>query len=266
MDLELRGKRAVVTGGSRGIGRAIATALVKEGARVVIAARDPETIKSAVAEIKAQTGGEIHGVPVDTREDASVDAMIAAAATTLGGIDILVNNAAAPNAAQGVNRSDDVTSAYVMDEINVKVTGYLRCARAAAPFMKRDGWGRIINVAGLSARHTGLIVGSIRNVGIAAMSKCLADELGPLGINVTTVHPGLTRTERMDTHLRARAMSDGASVEEAKAKFTKGSSIGRVIEMDEVAWVVTFLASPKSVAINGDSIGVGGGTPYAIHY
>jgi NAD(P)-dependent dehydrogenase (short-subunit alcohol dehydrogenase family) len=180
VDLQLAGKRAVVTGGSRGIGFAIATALAAEGVDVALLARDPDLL-------------------------AAVDA---------------------------------------------KVLGYLRCARAAAPHMIAQGWGRIINIGGLAARSTGLPSGSIRNIGVAAVSKSLADELGPAGINVTVVHPGMTRTERTPV---------------VPSGYPQ-SSIGRVVTAAEVADVVTFLASPRSVAINGDTITAGGGTPGVIYY
>src|SRR5882757_3953911 len=144
MDLQLAGKRAIVTGGSRGIGRAIARALLDEGARIVIAARDRAAVDQAAAELAAATGGEVHGLTVDTRDDASVDALIANAAETLGGIDIVVNAAARPGAAPATPGIAGVTSDYVLEEINTKLVGYLRVARAAAPHLVVNGWGRII--------------------------------------------------------------------------------------------------------------------------
>ena len=143
------------------------------------------------------------------------------------------------------------TSDALWAEVNTKVMGYLRCAREVAPLMVAEGWGRIINVSGLAARQSGSILGSIRNVSVAAMTKNLADELGPHGINVTVVHPGATRTERMTDDTAARL---------------SGNVIGRVVDADEVAYVVAFLASPKSAAITGDAIACGGGTRGAIHY
>jgi NAD(P)-dependent dehydrogenase (short-subunit alcohol dehydrogenase family) len=129
--------------------------------------------------------------------------------------------------------------------------GYLRTAREAAPYMKAGGWGRIINVSGLAARGTGSIIGSIRNVAVAALTKNLADELAGTGINVTVVHPGLTRTEKTTPEAEAR----GAN-----------TAIGRMVDAAEVADIVTFLASPRSVAINGDAIACGGGAKGPIHY
>lgn len=266
MDLHLAGKRALVTGGSRGIGRAIARALLDEGARVVIAARDANAVERAVHDLAAEAGGEVHGLTVDTREDASVDALIEVSVAALGGLDIVVNAAARPGAAPAISGIAGVASDYILDEINTKLVGYLRVARAAAPHLVANGWGRIINISGLAARQTGTIPGSVRNVAVAALTKALADELGPKGVNVTVVHPGATRTERTPDAVQRRAEADGVSPEEAEKALYGGSLIGRIVEAEEVAAVVTFLASPKSVAINGDAIAAGGGTPRAIHY
>jgi NAD(P)-dependent dehydrogenase (short-subunit alcohol dehydrogenase family) len=251
MDLELAGKKAIVTGGSRGIGKAVARQLALEGVDVGIAARDIERIDAAVAELAAATGRRIVGHPCDTGDDASVEEMVAALARALDGVDILVNAAAMPGGITAPPKLADVTGDALFGEVNVKVMGYLRCARAVAPLMTERGWGRIINVSGLAARQAGSILGSIRNVSVAALTKNLADELGPHGINVTVVHPGTTRTERMSDELAARAT---------------GNVIGRVVDADEIAYVVAFLASPKSAAITGDAIACGGGAKGAIYY
>ena len=132
--------------------------------------------------------------------------------------------------------------------------------------MTADGWGRIINISGLAARRSGNLVGSIRNVAVAAMTKNLADELGPAGVNVTVVHPGRTITERTAATVADLVQSRGISAEQARASLAAGVSIGRNVTAAEVADVVTFLASPRSVAINGDAIAVGGGDGRAIYY
>jgi NAD(P)-dependent dehydrogenase (short-subunit alcohol dehydrogenase family) len=143
--------------------------------------------------------------------------------------------------------------------------GYLRCAREVAPFMIRRGWGRIISVSGLAARQTGSTIGSIRNVAVVALTKNLADELGRHGINVSVVHPGLTRTEKTPGVVAARAERLGVSAEEAEQRMATNLT-GRLIDAREIAYVVTFLASPKAVAINGDVIAAGGGVGGVIHY
>jgi NAD(P)-dependent dehydrogenase (short-subunit alcohol dehydrogenase family) len=266
MDLQLAGKRALVTGGSRGIGKAIAKALADEGARVVLSSRDAAAGSAAAADLARGTGGEVHALVADTRDDAQVDALVAGAVDLLGGLDIVVNNAARPGTVPAIPGVAGVESDYLLDELNTKLVGYLRVARAAAPHLVANGWGRIINISGLAARQSGTIAGSARNVAVAALTKNLADELGPRGINVTVVHPGATRTERTAETVAHKAQADGTSRQDAEKALFGHSLVGRIIEAEEVAAVVTFLASPRSVAINGDAIAAGGGSPRAIHY
>jgi NAD(P)-dependent dehydrogenase (short-subunit alcohol dehydrogenase family) len=260
VDLELTGRRALVTGGSRGIGLAVARALAAEGADVALVARGEEALRSAAADVARASGRTVIAAPADTGDDASVAAMVGHVVAELGGVDILVNAAATP--ATGAPFTDD----DLEGEINVKVRGYLRCARAVAPLMVESGWGRIVNIAGLAARNTGNVVGTIRNVAVAAMTKNLADELGPRGINVTVVHPGMTRTERTPEAMAAMARSRETTVEELERALEAGVSIGRLVTAEEVAAVVVFLASPKSVAVNGDAVAAGGGARGSIYY
>lgn len=266
MDLQLSGKRAIVTGGSRGIGKAIALALAREGVDIAIVARDEAALAQSASEIASETGRKIIPIAADTGSDESVAAMVRRAAEVLGGVDILVNSAAKPGGQGPVPKLADITDDLFFDDMNVKVMGYLRCAREVAPHMIAAGWGRIINISGLAARQSGSTVGSMRNVAVAALTKNLADELGPKGVNVTVVHPGLTRTEKTPAVVSARAQAAGIPPEEVVARMAAGNSARRLITADEVADVVVFLASPRSVAINGDAIAAGGGVGNAIHY
>jgi NAD(P)-dependent dehydrogenase (short-subunit alcohol dehydrogenase family) len=266
MDLELTDKRALVTGGSRGIGLAIARQLALEGAKVAITARDPEALAAAARTLAEETGQTVPTFQVDTGEDASVAAMVTGAAQALGGLDILVNAAAKPGGQAPPPKLADITDEVFFSDVNVKVMGYLRCAREAAPHMIAGGWGRIINISGLAARQTGSTVGSIRNVAVAALTKALADELGPHGINVTVIHPGLTRTEKTAPLVAARAAASGTSPTEVEKRLAANVVIGRIVDASEIAYIAAFLASPRSVAITGDAIAAGGGARGAIHY
>jgi NAD(P)-dependent dehydrogenase (short-subunit alcohol dehydrogenase family) len=265
MDLQLEGKRAIITGGSGGIGFAVAQVLVTEGADVVLVARNPNKLDSAQQRL-ADMGRNVLAIVADTTDDSAVQAMVDRTATEMGGMDILVNAAADPGGSTPARALADFADDDLRIEIETKVLGYLRCARAVAPYMVSQGWGRIINVSGLAARQTGNIVGSVRNVAVAAMSKNLADELGPAGINVTVVHPGMTITDRTSGLIAEIAQARGISHSDATAAMVAGVSIGRAITAAEVADVVAFLASPRSVAINGDPIAVGGGSRGAIYY
>ena len=265
MDLRLDGKRAIVTGGSRGIGKAVARTLAEEGCDVVIAARNEGPLAAAAAELGAATGRRVHPVAVDTGDDDSVRAMVARAVELLGGVDILVNSAATPLGQSAPPKLAEVTQDLFWADMNVKVLGYLRCAQAVAPHMAANGWGRIVNISGLGARTTGAVIGSMRNVAVAALAKNLADELGPSGINVTVVHPGLTRTEATPGVVARTAAARGISEEEAEAGLVRNST-RHLVDATEVADVVVFLASPRAVAITGDAIACGGGQPGPIYY
>ncbi|MDA0351040.1 MAG: SDR family oxidoreductase [Chloroflexi bacterium] len=266
MDLELAGKVALVSGASKGIGKAVARQLAAEGATVAIAARTEETLRATAIELAEETGQRILPVVADTSDEDSIRSMVEHVHRELGRLDILVNSAAVPGGGGPPPTLENITAEAFWADMNVKVLGYLRVAQAAAPLMKAQGWGRIINISGLAARSAGSTIGSIRNVSVAALTKNLANELGPHGINVTVVHPGMTMTERMPAVFEARAQAQGISIEEAERQFAENNSIRHLVTAEEVANVITFLASPRSIAINGDAIAVGGGAGNAIHY
>jgi NAD(P)-dependent dehydrogenase (short-subunit alcohol dehydrogenase family) len=265
MDLELADKTAIVTGGSRGIGKAVARELAREGVNVAIAARSLDALRQTAAELEEETGRRILPIQADTGSDESVKAMVAQAADQLARIDILVNCAAQPGGQGPVPKLADITDDAFWSDVNVKVMGYLRCAREVAPYMSRQGWGRIISISGLAARSTGAMIGSMRNVAVVAMTKNLAEELGPHGINVTVVHPGLTRTEKTPAVIAALAERQGISHADAEKRMVT-NLIGHWIDARDIAYVVTFLASPKASAINGDVIPTAGGIRGSIYY
>jgi NAD(P)-dependent dehydrogenase (short-subunit alcohol dehydrogenase family) len=267
VDLNLRGRRAIVTGASRGIGLAVARGLVAEGAAVAFVARTAGDLDAAVAGVRA-TDPAAHAVAVaaDTTDDTAVRAMVECAVGELGGVDILVNAAAAPAGGSAPPPLSELTDEAVQRDFDTKVMGYLRCARAVAPHMISNGWGRIVNISGLNARRTGSLSGTVRNVAVAALTANLADELGPHGIGAVVVHPGLVETERTPTMIADRMAASGRSEEEVRAELGAGSSLRRLVTADEVADVVVFLASPRAVAITGDAVGAGGGNRGAVHY
>lgn len=266
MDLQLDGKRALVTGGSKGIGKAIARTLASEGVNVAIIARNMDLLKKTAYELTNENKGTVIPIKGDTGDSTSVKKFVGSSVEELGGIDILVNNAARPGGQNPIPSLENITDSEFNEDINVKVLGYLRCAREIAPYMKKNKWGRIINISGLNARLSGNTVGSIRNIAVAAMTKNLAEELGPLGINVTVVHPGITRTEATSKLITERSKDTGLTESEIERDMSQVNSVKRVIDASDIANVVTFLASPVSIAINGDAIAAGGGVGKAIHY
>jgi len=266
VDLELAGKTAIVTGGSRGIGKAIARELAREGVRVAIVARDAAALDTAAADIKAETRSEVVPIAADTGSDSEVQAMVARAVEALGGVDILVNAAAQPGGQAPPPKLAEIDDAIAWPDLNVKVLGYLRCIREVAPHMAARGGGRIVNIAGLATKSTGSTVGSIRNVAVAALTKNVADELAAQHITAVVVHPATTRTERTPAVIDAMAKRRGVPAQEIEAQMNSSNLLGRLVDAKEVAYVVAFLCSPKAVSINGDAVVVGGGIRGAIHY
>jgi NAD(P)-dependent dehydrogenase (short-subunit alcohol dehydrogenase family) len=266
LDLELRDKVAIVTGGNRGIGKAVASQLAKEGVDVALMARDRAALETAAAEIARATNRRVKGFVADTGDDAAVKTGIAQALGAFGRVDILVNCAAAVGGQGKPPRLAEITGEPFFADMNVKVLGYVRTIREVAPHMAAQGGGRIINISGLAALQTGSTIGSIRNIGVAALTKNLADELAPSGISVVCVHPGSTSTEKTPEFVDRQAKAQGVTPDEVERRLAAANLAGRVITADEIAYLVAFLASPKSIAINGDSIAAGGGSPGAIHY
>jgi len=256
--LNLEGKSCIVTGASAGIGLAIAVELAREGARVVLAARRPGPLEEAAELVRSAGTSDAIAVPADTSDHESVGHLVATTVERFGTVDVLVNNAAVGGGRARPAEATAVNLSAVAEDFAEKVLGYLRCAQAVAPHMITQRFGRIINIAGTAARTTGVVSSSIRQASVSALSKNLADELGPFGITTTTLHPGPTRTARVDERIRA----DDA----LRQKLEAESSLGRIVEPEEVGWVVAFLASPKSVAINGETITCGGGMRGFIDY
>src|SRR5881227_527905 len=268
MDLGLQDKHAIVTGGSRGIGKAIARELAREGADVAIVARNQADLEAAARELAAETNRRIVPLAADVTSKEQVDRMVAEAATQLGGLHILVNSGSAPG---GSATATGPIETIVDEDLNVKYVGALRCSRAVIPFMKTAGWGRIINISGGNARNAGNLSGGARNAGLVHMTKTLAVQLGRHGITVNCIHPGTTRTERTPSLLAARASQLGVSPEDAERQdfapdSPRGNSICRMVDASEIAFVTVFLASDKAWAVSGELVAAGGGAGRSVYY
>jgi NAD(P)-dependent dehydrogenase (short-subunit alcohol dehydrogenase family) len=272
MDLGLRGKHAIVTGGSLGIGKAIARELAREGVDVAIVARTKDQLEATARELAAETGQRIIPLPADVTSKAQVDAMVAQAARQLGGLHILVNSGSPPGGSAGATGPiETVVDEDLLHDFDVKYVGALRCARAALPFMKEQGWGRIINISGTNARNAGNLSGGARNTSLVHLTKTLAVQVGRFGITVNCVHPGTTRTERTARLLAARAKELGVAPEEVEARdfapdSPRGNAICRMVDATEIAYVTVFIASEKSWAVSGELVVATGGAGRSVYY
>jgi NAD(P)-dependent dehydrogenase (short-subunit alcohol dehydrogenase family) len=265
VDLELEGKTAIVTGASRGIGKAIAHVLAAEGVDVALVARPSDSLEQAAAEISQASGRRVIAVSADAGVDAQVKAAVEHVVQTFGHIDILVNSAARPGGNPA--RLAELTDEAFFPDLNIKVLGYTRFIREVAPHMQRRRWGRIINVVGMAARVPVGIMSGVRNAAVVAMSRNVAEQLGQHGITVNVVHPFAVRTERSIAQVRELAEREGLSLEAAEQRrLADGNLLRRTIDASEIAFVVAFLASPKGVAVNGEAIAVTGGTPGWVIY
>ncbi|HSF33291.1 MAG TPA: SDR family oxidoreductase [Candidatus Tectomicrobia bacterium] len=270
MELGLRGKHAIVAGGGRGIGKAIARELAREGVDLAIVSRSREQLEQTARELADETGRRIIPLAADVTSKEQVDRTVAQSAERLGGLHILVNSASLPGGT-ATGPIDTIKDEELLNDFDVKYMGALRCARAAIPYLKEQLWGRIINISGTNARTAGNLSGGARNVSLVHFTKTLSVQLGRYGITVNCIHPGITRTERTPTLLAARAAELGTTPEEAERRdfahgSPRGNAIGRMVDASEIGYVTVFLASDKAWSITGEVIVANGGAGQAVYY
>ena len=272
MEFGLQGKHAMVTGGSRGIGKAIARELTREGVDVAVASRTLEQLEATAREIADETGRQVIPLVLDVTEREQVDRVMAEAADKLGGLHILVNSGSYPGGSPtATGPIETVDEDDLLYDFDVKYVGALRCARAAIPFLKEHGWGRIINISGANARNAGNLSGGARNVALVHLTKTLSNQLGHYGITVNCIHPGTIRTERTPGLLAARATELGITPEELERQdfalgSPRGNAICRMVDASEIAYLTAFLASDKAWAVTGEVVAATGGAGNSVYY
>ncbi len=257
MDLKLKGKVAVVTGGSQGIGKGIARALAREGCAVAIVARHKETLEAAAREIKAETGIDVGAFPADMTVTEEVNRAIEAIAAAFGRIDILVNNAgAAPGGVLETLSDGDWESG-----LQLKFLGYVRATRAVIPFMKKQQSGRVVNLIGNDGvKHSYWeIVPGAANAAGQNLTLSLAGQYGRFNISFVAVNPGPVRTERWDGLIQAMARDMRITIDQANVRAAASIPLGRIAEVEEVADLVAYLASERAHYVNGTMIEIDGG-------
>jgi len=257
MDLGIQGRVALVAAASRGLGKAIAWELAREGAAVVICARGKERLRLTAEEIARDTGARVVAIAADVTSTRDVNGLVDKVVQTFGRLDILVNNAGGPPPGPTLTFSDEEWRKAL--ELNLLST--VRLTRAAVPIMRANRWGRIINMTSVAVKQplADLVLSNAARSGVIAFAKTLAQELAPEGITVNSVCPGFTRTERVLELARARAEREGTTLEQVLAGYDRQIPMGRMGEPAEIAALVAFLASERASYITGVAIQVDGG-------
>jgi 3-oxoacyl-[acyl-carrier protein] reductase len=262
MDLQLKGKTALVTGGSEGIGKAITRVLAQEGVDIAICARRKEPLEAVANEISKATGRKIIAIPADLTKDADAKNFVEQGHKALGRIDIMINNAG--SAPGGV--IEHLTEADWEKGLQLKFMGYVRCLRHVLPIMVKQGGGRVVNLIGndgVKPSYWEIVPGAANAAG-QNLTKSLAGQYGKHNISFAAVNPGPVRTERWAGLVQAMSRDMKISLDEANRVADDSIPLGRIAESEECANLVVMLASPLMHMVNGTMIEIDGGQDKAL--
>ncbi len=257
MDLGLLGKVALVAGASRGLGKAVAMGLAREGVSVAVVARNRARIEAVAREIQNQTSVQTLGIAGDVTSAEDIHRIVNEAIGKFSAIDILVTNAGGPPPGAFVTLTDE----QWRDAVNLTLLSAVRLSRAAIPHVQMQKWGRIIHICSYSVKHpieNLMLSNSIRSA-VVGLSKTQALELGKDGITVNSVLPGWTATERVEQLMQDRAKRANTTPEEQATAIIREIPLGRMAKPEEFANVVVFLASERASYVNGVALAIDGG-------
>ena len=257
MDLGLRGKVALVAASSRGLGRAIASELAREGATLVICARRAEGLAATARSIAASHGVKVHPVVADVSNQKQVERVTGEALAKFGRVDVLVTNAGGPPAGVFETHSWEVWESAV----NLTLRSVVEMTRAVLPGMRDRRWGRIINVTSIAVKQPvdNLMLSNSLRSAVTGFARTLANEVATSGITVNNILPGYTRTERVEALADSTAAKEGLARGDIVARFESEIPMRRLGEPEELAALAAFLASERASYITGQSIAVDGG-------
>lgn len=262
LDLGLKGKVALVTAASKGLGKAVATRLAEEGANLVLCSREESRIVSVGEELRERYGIHVKTVAADVSRREDVDRFIQEAKSSFAGVDILVCNAGGPPSGSFMSLEDGVWE----QAFQTNLLSVVRLVRAVVPDMQQKGWGRIVTIASSSVKQpiSGLILSNTMRAGVAGLMKTLSIELGPKGILLNTVCPGRIGTDRVKEIDEGRAAKEGITVEEVEQAVKSKIPLGRYGRPEEFAKVVSFLVSEANSYVTGTIQLVDGGMTEAL--
>jgi 3-oxoacyl-[acyl-carrier protein] reductase len=257
VDLGLDNKVALVAAASRGLGRATAMELAREGARLVICARGAEALEAARDSIARETGADVRAVVADLSQLADIGRVTAEAVDAFGRVDVLVTNAGGPPAGPFEQFAWDVWERTV----HLTLRSAVELTRAVLPGMRERRWGRVINVTSITVKQPvdNLILSNSVRSAVTGFARTLANEVATEGITVNCIIPGYTRTERVEQLAHANAAKEGIAPQDVLARFEREIPMRRLGEPEEFAALAAFLASERASYITGQSIVVDGG-------
>lgn len=254
---ELSGRRALVTGGGRGIGRAVALDLARAGVSVAVSSRTRADVEAVGAEIRA-LGVEAHALPLDVRRSGDVQEAVAEARRALGGLDILVNGAGVAPSAPLVKTSDETWSLA----LDTNLSGAFYCMRAVLPAMLEAGWGRVVNIASIAGKtgYPYIAAYAASKHGLLGLTRCAAQEAASRGVTVNAVCPGYVDTPMTDASIARIVEKTGLAPADVRRRLEEASPQKRLFTPEEVSALVLFLCGEGARGITGQALSIDGGT------